>query len=74
MNDPTANVVFITNMTRIENQKPNYYAGIDGLKLIRQKHAKVPVFFYIGDKARAEASLKEKQVDRGNVFVGNSFA
>ena len=56
-NDKSANLIFITNMTRQENNSVNEYAGIDAAKIIRQYNKTTPIFFYIGNIETAKKSL-----------------
>ena len=46
-------------------------AGIDAVKLIRQKQKLYPVYFYIGDIGKAEQKIKSAKIEMKNIFVGN---
>jgi len=68
--DPTANLIFVTNMTRMEGVKLNEFAGIEGLREIRKYDEKKSVFFYVGDENKAMNKFKEKKVSLGEVIIG----
>jgi hypothetical protein len=71
-NDQSANLIFITNMTRQENNGVNEYAGIDAAKIIRQYSKTAPIFFYIGNIETAKKKLADKKMNMDKVFLGNA--
>jgi len=70
--DPTATLIFITNMSRKEGNAWNDIAGIEGLREIRKYSQDTPVFFYIGDVGKANKKMIENKVDTRDVLVGSS--
>jgi hypothetical protein len=73
--DKTANVVFITNMTR----GGNHYAGVEGIIELQKcaSHRKIPIFVYVADKKRAweNIELKKKDISSSmqSIVVGNQL-
>jgi hypothetical protein len=70
LKDPSAKVIFVTNMSREENGSWNGYAGIDVLNEVRKYDAAAPILFYVGDKSKTMVKLKEKKVGMKGVDIG----
>lgn len=72
--DASANVLFVTNMTRKEEKGLNEQAGIEGVRLIRQVSKTVPIFFYIGNIEANRKKLTDSKVSLDRILIGNQPA
>jgi len=64
--DKTSRVIYVTNMTRMENNVRNEAAGIEGIIEIQKAkcHMQIPIFVYIGNK---EATIKKLMEHRSKL-------
>ena len=69
--DKSANFIIISDMTRKEGEKYNEIAGIEGLREIRKYDENIPIFFYIGDKAKTQKKCVSNEVDMTKITIGN---
>lgn len=58
--DPSTSISAISNMTRIEGQTKNEYAGVDAVKVLRKylpKSKQENIFLYVGNRKMAVEKL-----------------
>ena len=64
--DPLVNISMITNMTRMEGEVKNEYAGVDAVKVMRKhlppsKHENI--FLYVGNRKMAIEKLDKNGIE-----------
>lgn len=70
--DPSAHIIMITNMRRMEGGQENNVAGIEAVALAQQLIPKCSIIFYIGNIENTKNNLIKNKINPESVFITNN--